>query len=175
MFRHSEIQALLRERRHDAENRDDFIRDRAERDTSKEMVGGEESLLESGEEDEYARFLEQEQKQLRAEITTKRRKIRADVGESWCNSTKGDRKSVRELDGATVQFHGLDYGDGTEVMDTSFDRADGAFAQSLDGRNMLVYDDDIESNADTSNLVRIDEKRQGSREKKTFQWPRIGV
>ncbi|KAI9874479.1 MAG: hypothetical protein M1830_009713 [Pleopsidium flavum] len=171
MFRHSEIYTLLRERRYWRENRD------ASEYSSAELEGIEEgpvprSLLEGDEEEEYARFLEREQKQLKLETMTEKRK-RSSNAEEGRDEARREAKSVaRELNGGFVRHDGLDYGDGAADGGPSLDGVTEQRMQLERGRRRTVYEDDTHAGAIAS--VATDRRAGVPLEKKTFVWPRIG-
>ena len=123
MFRHSEIYSILRERQIRKENKDaDCGEEPANSsldavDDAQVIVlsdAVDESGSEDGEEEEYARFLESEQKDWQAAAArNKRKRGSEDLGERQgrAYNPRSTRRVVRELDSITAEDHVLDYGD----------------------------------------------------------------
>ena len=139
IFRHSEIQSLLREKRHEEERRlaelDETARSKGDltrRDLDQvqtsatvpsfeELDGSEEDgeiegmeEFEDDDDEEYARFLEAERRQFRTEATSNRKNKRAEAMKGPGRTTS-TRRRVRELDTAMGGNDVLDYGDGPTV------------------------------------------------------------
>ncbi len=172
MFRHSEIQTLLRERRHKMENRDASEHSSAElEDIGEEAVQN--PILEGDEEEEYARFLEREQEQIRPETVTKKRKRSYKAEERWDEPDRGDRWIARELDGAIVQHEDLDYGDDAATESLDQDGFNEQRMQLERGRRRTVYEDDDNAGAVTS--VAGDRRVEIPLQKKSFLWPSVGI
>lgn len=132
MFRHSEIQALLRDRRHQTENKDTSaeVEEDAGRSafTLAEEVGG---LAEEDEEEEYARFLEEERRQMERDAATNKPQRSTDDASAVRGSEATHRRTARELDVNLETNDSLDYGEepsrptnpgGQEHIEDSYER-----------------------------------------------------
>ena len=134
IFRHSEIQSLLRERRREKERKilesDDMVGSEKVKETSPSqeldqlptratILSFEEvdELEEDGEigeveddDEEYARFLEAERRQFEVEATSNRKNKRVEAMKGL-DRTTSTRRRVRELDAVAGRDDVLDYGD----------------------------------------------------------------
>ena len=171
MFRHSEIQALLRERRHEKDNRDASEFNNMDLQTTRN-VDRRNSSSAPGEDQEYARFLEREREQLTRDTVVKKRKRSCNADKSY-NVTREDRKSARDLDGAVDNHDDLEYGDDAVGRSTSSYRSDEHSLQLERGRRRIVYEENDDVDAITS--IADDQKARLSSERKAFLWPKIGV
>jgi len=121
IFRHSEIQSLLRARRHARERRGSCFQGsppsqevhevfqslQAAEDKEAEEAGDE---VVDDDEEEYARFLEAEQKEMKAMAARSRGKIGKDRKPGLGKAST--RRIVREMDAVASTTTSLDYGDG---------------------------------------------------------------
>lgn len=176
MFRHSEIQALLRKRRRGRENSDSPQHrrmgvevDRREHNDDVEQ----ESLVALEEEDEYARFLEQEQEQLRNDTVVKKRKRNGNAQRPRHYTHEEGRENGTELHRVVVPYDGLDYGDDTAVSNPNTQVVDGQRTQLGCGLKRIVYEDEEREDAVTSTAG--GEKSGISTEAKMFLWPKINT
>lgn len=174
MFRHSEIQTLLRELRHRREDGDASELSNVEPEERRaEAETVQRSRIEADEEDEYAHFLEQEQEQLRRGRVGKKRKRSSKVEQGLCEAKRGSRRAARKLDEVVVQHDSLDYDDDAALKPPTPGGFRGPWVQMEHERSKTVYDDDVDVGAVTpaaSKRVAEDPK-----EKATFLWPRIEV
>ena len=131
MFRHSEVQSLLREQRHDKEREKSEFKDVPR---SKELEDGvwgvheleddqdleaEDNAEDEDDEEEYARFLAAEQEEMK--LIASRQK-RQDPYDHRTNIGKiSTRRTVREMDAMTSNINALDYGDEPESEVNSLD------------------------------------------------------
>ena len=110
MFRHSEIQALLRDRRHKVENKDASVE--VEKDVGRsapaltEEVDG---LAAEDEEEEYARFLEEERRQMERDAAANKRKRSTEDAGAIRGREATHRRTARELDVNLETNDTLDY------------------------------------------------------------------
>ncbi|MCJ1249053.1 hypothetical protein MMC30_006275 [Trapelia coarctata] len=125
MFRHSEIQSILRARR---QTREKTISEYRDVPRSKDMGDGvwgveeaekahegaeEGEVSDEDDEEEYARFLEAERKEM--ELAASRQKKKGGQGQN-ARGTISTRRTVREMDAVFSTNDALDYGD--EAGDT---------------------------------------------------------
>lgn len=175
MFRHSEIQAILRERRHARENSDSPQHRRVDVEAARlEQRNGveQEPLSTADDEDEYAHFLEQEQEQLRNDIVIKKRMRRGSTDGPRYSTNGEDREAGLALNRPIVPSDSLNYGDhtplsnpGSQVMD------DDQRTQLEHGRKRVVYED--EAGVDTITSTAGEGKLRILPEAKIFLWPTI--
>lgn len=176
MFRHSEIQAILRKRRHERENSDSSQHRKLDMEAAR---GGQnldveqESLSGLEDEDEYARFLEQEQEQLRENTVVKKRKRSGNVDRTRYHTSEEDKDTARELGRMTVSYDSLDYGDDTAVRNPITEVVDEHRTQLEHGRKRIVYED--EEGVETVISIAGGQRSGMPAEKKMFLWPKIQI
>lgn len=176
MFRHSEIQTLLRELRHRREDGDASELSNVEpeeRRAEAEAEAVQRSRIEADEEDEYAHFLEQEQEQLRRGRVGKKRKSSSKVEQGLGEAKRGSRRTARELDEVFVQHDSLDYDDDAALKPPTPGGFSGPWVQMEHERSKTVYDDDVDVGAVTPAASK--RVAEVPKEKATFLWPRIEV
>lgn len=174
MFRHSEIQALLRKRRRGRENSVSPQQRRVGVDVGRREHNddvGQESLVALEEENEYARFLEQEQEQLRNDTVVKKRKRNGNAHGPRHYTREEGRENGTELNRGTVPYDSLDYGDDTAVSKPDIQVADGQPTRLGCGRKRIVYEDEEREDAVTS--IPGGEKSGILTKTKMFLWPKI--
>ena len=121
MFRHSEIYALLRERRMMEENQDASSPEPKQNEAFNHVLNPAveaqrvlAECIEGDEEDddeEYAAFLAAEQKQIQEDATRSNRKRKVDEYRIHRDRKQSTRRIVREMDEAGADDTVLDYGD----------------------------------------------------------------
>lgn len=165
MFRHSEIYAIIRERQVRKENAD---ADEPDGNTASSVQNsaaapaGDPSLDEgikgdSEDEEEYARFLETEQKELKAEAARKnKRNWNHQDGDGYRDRTTSTRRKVREMDGAMTADTVLDYGED----------APSPSLNQLNGRSLVSYYSDTEAPAAVEQKTVLEGRK--------IWWPTIG-
>lgn len=120
MFRHSEIQALLRDRRLKAENNDTSVEVKEDAGKSSLMLAEEvEDLAEENEEEEYARFLEEERRQMERDVATIKEKRSAEDASSVQGRKVTHRRTARELDVNLATNSSLNYGEESSSLANS--------------------------------------------------------
>ena len=167
MFRHSEIYAIIRERQ--------IKREQEEADhgqTEVVEVAGEQEASKAGvdedsdDEEEYARFLEVEQKEMEAEAakkgkTTKRKRNKLGGNDEHARPPTM-RRIAREMDEATAKDTVLDYGEE--------DASAASGRRSLDrmnGQTRVSYEDEGDS--------KFAVEQRPNREGRKIWWPTIGI
>jgi len=170
MFRHSEIYAIIRERQVRRENAD-AEQDEAHTPSPKpvsaapaEQHAAREEA--SDEEEEYARFLEAEQKAMQDEAARRRKKRKrsnAD-GDAERERMPTMRRIAREMDEAGADETVLDYGEeDAPVRKTSLQEQG---LDAMNGRKSVSYDDE-----DTGSVIT---EQSPVREGRKIWWPIIG-
>ena len=151
MFRHSEIYSLLRERQReqekaDAASQEDEVNDHltgAARDGEISLSFEDATRGDSDDEEEYARFLETEQRELQAQATKKsKRKRDTTEGADERGRPPTARRIAREMDEVTVDNTVLDYGEeeSTSGHNTSLQ----IDSNGPNGRTRVCYEDAAE-------------------------------
>jgi len=180
MFRHSEIQAILRKRRRTREN----SHSSQHRRVDVEAAGPEhndsieqESLSALEDEGEYARFLEKEQDQLRNDRVVKKGKRSGTAHGARHYIHEEGRETGIELHRAIVPSEGLDYGEDTAVSNSSIQVVVGQRTQLERGRKRIVYEDEqgIDAVTSTPGSTPGGEKPGIPAEAKIFLWPKINI
>ena len=176
MFRHSEIQAILRKRRHEKESSDSPQHRRVDADAAgagHDTDFEHDSPSAADDDDEYARFLEQEQMQLTNEIAGKKRKRSANVDETGYHNIEDDREVAKDLDGGSVPYDGLNYGDDTGVSNPRSQVIDEQRTELEHGRRRIVYEN--EEDVDTVISTAGGTASGISSKAKIFLWPKIHI
>lgn len=112
MFRQSEIHALLRDRRLKAENNDTSVE--VEEDAGKSaptLAEDADDLADEDEEEEYARFLEEERRQMERDAAANKRKRSTEDRSAIYEGKATHRRTARELDVNLETDDSLDYGE----------------------------------------------------------------
>ena len=198
MFRHSEIYAIVRQRQLRKESQEEVPK----KETTTSITGGpgspraeeqdagliEEALdvaeatvpmasltkepANSDDDEEYIRFLEAEEKGMRAEAAWKKRKRNGRYPDGNHDRAPTHRRLVRELDEVAGDSRALDYGEEPAVS-TGPTQTE-TVHQSL-GRKPIIYDDDEDagpameaSNATHTGMVIPQQGRK-------IWWPTIGT
>ena len=175
IFRHSEIQAILRERRHERESSFSSQHRGVDVEAAKEDHNDSverESVSVLEDEDEYTRFLEQEQEQLRKDTAVKKRKRGGNSdGTRRYHRAEGGTNST-ELERHRVPYEGLDYDDDTAVSEPTV-QVVGEQRKHLEReRKRVVYEN--EEGIDAVNLIAAGDLGFAPEAKK-FLWPQIHI
>ncbi|KZF26122.1 hypothetical protein L228DRAFT_264548 [Xylona heveae TC161] len=169
MFRHSELQALLRERRKQKlqqEETSDVIEPLAISSAPDRS-----NIEEDEDEEEYARFLAEERKNLSKSAKKKRKKNKK--GKSARASTDGEkcpRRIAREMDDSTGGADAaLDYDEAPQPSYADKEQENALYHKPVAGRRTVEYGDVEENSRD------ISREPQASKAEKAFQWPKLGT
>ena len=180
IFRHSEIQSLLREqkRQREMESQEDIGSVKTDKKIDifeGKLVGdldrmGVVETQEKDDEEEYVRFLEAEQDEIVATAARHKRKKSCELV-SGCNGKASTRRIVRELDSAFGGEEVLDYGDEPPAK---FARpmVDKTPRRNLNRRIQITYDDD---HSEVSLNANVDDHEfdRGSDKGRKIWWPAI--
>ncbi|KAI9811356.1 MAG: hypothetical protein M1827_005516 [Pycnora praestabilis] len=189
IFRHSEIQALLREQRHARENKEpsedgecdpglaeaeaelgEVLEDSEETTVPKDDDGEQTGLVEDDEQ-EYEEFLRKEQAELQSSRSKKRKRKGAKATKST-ESEKTERRMAREEDDFKEEAGGLDYGDDTVLEEASAkQKALNDQMHRSQGRRMVMYDDEDEENGAAPTMEPTQDIAPEA--KRVFLWPKI--
>ncbi|KAL8826528.1 MAG: hypothetical protein Q9191_003752 [Dirinaria sp. TL-2023a] len=155
MFRHSEIYSLLRERQREQEKADAGPGAEAQEDQLNKHVTGiagdseikgplEDTIGgDSDDEEEYARFLESEQRELRVQAAKKsKRKRYTAEGVDERGRPPTARRIAREMDEVTMDNTVLDYGE--EESPSGVNALHQVDADGTNGRTRVSYEDTAE-------------------------------
>ena len=174
MFRHSEIQALLRDRRHTRENKDAAIEGEEEgkEQALPDLVEEAGDVTEEDAEEDYARFLEEERRQMERDASTNKRKRSAEDISAVHGREATHRRTARELDVNFETTESLDYG---EEPSHTTDRGTQERAPGLYERRRVDYADNTTGNQTTAEFDANDHVGGAPHGGKKIWWPKIGV
>ena len=154
MFRHSEIQALLRDRRHKTENEDSSAEVEEDVARSVPTVAEEvDGLAEEDEEEEYARFLEEERRQMERDAAKNKRKRSMEDTGAIRGREATHRRTARELDVNLETNDSLDY-DEESSRPTDSGRQEGS-TQDLYERRRVDYAGDDTGEKDNTEVEAV--------------------
>lgn len=172
MFRHSEIYAIIRERQVRRENADaetdeahsPSLKPGSAAPTEEHAVLEEVSDADNDEEEEYARFLEAEQKAMQDEAARRKKRKRSNAdGDFERERMPTMRRIAREMDEAGVDDTVLDYGEeDTPTRRMSSEQG----VNQRHGRKSVSYEDEDIGSAITEQLP--------AKEGRKIWWPVIG-
>lgn len=173
MFRHSEIQALLRDRRLKAENND--IPFEVEEDAGRSvptLAEEADDLADEDEEEEYARFLREERRQMQRDAATNKRQGTAEDEAADHERKASHRRIARELDVNLETDDSLDYGE-EDCRPAHSDLHGREHAQELYERRKVDYADGDTGRRHTKDAAssHVNGARDGG---KKIWWPVIG-
>lgn len=172
MFRHSEIQSLLRDRRHRTENMDTSAKEEEDVGSSASPLAEEvDSPLDEDEEEEYARFLEEERRQMERDAANLKRKRSVDVANETHGREATHRRIARELDANLESNESLDYG---EEAPRPIDSGRLERTEDLYQRRTVDYTDDT-GEKDVSEAAKLSHVKSASHVGKKIWWPVIGT
>ncbi len=170
MFRHSEIYAIIRERQVRRENADaepDEARTPSPKSGSAVPAEQHAALEEASdeEEEEYARFLEAEQKAMQDEAVRRKKRKRSNANEDVERERMPTmRRIAREMDEAWADDTVLDYGEEDAPTRKTSSQEQGLDA--MNGRKSVSYEDEGIHSAPT--------ELPPAREGRKIWWPVIG-
>lgn len=181
MFRHSEVYSLLRERQREKEKADAEPGAEAKEDQSNKhltSIAGDSEIPrsledtiggDSDDEEEYARFLESEQRELRAQAAKKsKRKRYTAEGVDERGRPPTARRIAREMDEVTMDNTVLDYGE--EESPSGGNDLHQVDADGANGRTRVSYEDTAEPYAAESTKTEPSPAVEGRK----IWWPVIG-
>lgn len=173
MFRHSEIYAIIRERQVRRENADvesnetwtPSPKSGSAAPVEQYTVAKKVSNGDSDEEEEYARFLQAEQKAMQDEAMRRKKRKRSNAdGDLERERMPTMRRIAREMDEAWADNTVLDYGEGDAPTGKAASQEQGLGA--MNGRKSVSYEDESVRNAPP--------EQPPVREGRKIWWPVIG-
>ena len=176
MFRHSEVQALLRDRRHKVENKDASVEVETDVGRSAPALPEEvDSLAAEDEEEEYARFLEEERRQMERDAAADQKQRGTEDAGAIRGREATHRRTARELDINLETNDALDYDEEpSRATDPGRQERTQERTQDLYERRRVDYVDNAAGENDSTEVEASSHVNGVSDGGRKIWWPMIG-